>query len=286
MTEEELEDFGENSSSGGTPMTPLPAAEERRRGDRVRRNTALLTVASAVAVAAVIAVPLALARGNDDAGPGPAYPTGTPMPSPSFTPTPDPSPTTAPTAEVGGPWLTSVPARFPLAAGYPETNGDRTPVKVNEVGGSLPLQLCGREVATDAGLRDAAQAAYTAPEDARSRDLVLYQSGEAAARALATVRSTVEGCTEETVGATAQVRKEYPSDAGDESFAWTERYRTDGAFDTELTVYQVARVGNALLLVTTYDGNAGPGDSVAEVGQAGATDALPVVKAMNLFAEH
>ena len=181
--------------------------------------------------------------------------------------------------------MTSIPARFPLAAGYPETNGDGTPVKVNEVGGSLPLQLCGREVATDAGLRDAAQAAYTAPEDARSRDLVLYQGSEAAARALATVRTSVAGCPEETVGATDQVREEYPYDAGDESFAWTERYRTDGALGTELTVYHVVRVGNALLLVTTYDGNARSGDSAAQVGQAEARDAAPVVKAMRLFAE-
>ena len=266
-------------------MIRLPAAEERRRGDRVpRRNTALLTVASAVAVAAVIAVPVALARGNDDAGPGPAYPTGTPTPSPTPSPTSAPTPTA--TAEVDGARVTSIPARFPLAAGYPDTNGDGTPVKVNEVGGSLPLQLCGREVATDAGLLDAAQAAYTAPEDARSRDLVLYQSGEAAARALATVRSSVEGCTEETVGATDQVREEYPYGAGDESFAWTERFRTDGVFDTELTVYQVVRVGNALLLVTTYDGNARSGDSAAQVGRAEARDAAPVVKAMRLFREH
>ena len=181
--------------------------------------------------------------------------------------------------------MTSIPARFPLAAGYPETNGDGTSVKVNRVGGSLPLQLCGSEVATDAGLRDAAQAAYSAPEDSRSRDLVLYQGSEAAAQALATVRTSVAGCAEETVGATDQVREEYPYDAGDESFAWTERYRTDGAFESELTDYQVVRVGNALLLVTTYDGNAGPRDSVAETRRADAADAAPVVRAMTLFAE-
>src|SRR5690242_15600820 len=86
------------------------------RGGRVRSiNTALLTAASAVAVGAVIAVPLALARGNDDAGRGPSYPTG--APTPSVAPTRDPSPTTTPTAEVGGPWVTSIPARFPLASG-------------------------------------------------------------------------------------------------------------------------------------------------------------------------
>jgi hypothetical protein len=266
MTEKELDDH---------PATP---------SHRVRRiNTALLTAASAVAVGAVIAVPLALARGNDDAGRGPSYPTG--APTPSVAPTPDPSPTTLPTAVIGGPWVTSIPARFPLAAGYPETNGDGTPVKVNEVGGSLPLQLCGREVDTDAGLSDAAQAAFTAPKDARSRDLVLYQGSEAASRALATVRTSVAGCPEETVGATDQVRERYPYDAGDESFAWTERYRTDGAIGTDLTVYQVVRIGNALLLVTTYDGNARSGDVAARVGQAEARDAAPVVKAMKLFAE-
>jgi hypothetical protein len=47
----------------------------------------------------------------------------------------------------------------------------------------------------------------------------------------------------------------------------------------------VVRVGNALLLVTTYDGKTGPGDSVAKLGQADATDAVPLVKAMELFAE-
>jgi hypothetical protein len=255
-------------------------------GDRTRRiNTALITVASAVAVTAVIAVPLVLARGNDGAGPGPSYPTGAPTPSASPAPNPDPSPTTGPSADVGGPWLTSIPARFPLAAGYPETNGDGTSVKVNRVGGSLPLQLCGSEVATDAGLRDAAQAAYSAPEDSRSRDLVLYQGSEAAAQALATVRTSVAGCAEETVGATDQVREEYPYDAGDESFAWTERYRTDGAIGTGLTDYHVVRVGNALLLVTTYDGTARSGDSAAQVGRAEARDAAPVVQAMQLFAE-
>jgi hypothetical protein len=259
-------------------MTPLPAAEVRRRDDRLRRrNSTLLVVASAVAVAAVVVTPLALA-GNDDAGRPPGFPTPTPTPSPS--------PTMITSAAVDGAWLVTIPADLPLGTGYPPKNADGTPVEVAEVGGSLPLMLCGREVATDVGLLDAAQAAYTAPGDARSRDLVLYESGEAASRALATVRSSVEGCAEETIGATDQVRREFPYDAGDETLGWTERYRTDGAFDTGLTVYQVVRVGNALLLATTYGENAGPGVSMTKVAQAVATDAAPVVRAMDLFAEH
>ena len=187
---------------------------------------------------------------------------------------------------LAGARLATIPAELPLGSGYPPKNGNGTPVEVTGVGGSLPLLLWGREVATDAGLLDAAQATYTAAGDARSRDLVLYESGEAASRALATVRSSVEGCAEEAVGTTDQVRRELPYDAGDESFGWTERYRTDGAFDTGLTVHQLVRIGNALLLATTYGENGGPGASITDVAQAIALGTAPAVRAMDVFAEH
>ena len=50
-------------------------------------------------------------------------------------------------------------------------------------------------------------------------------------------------------------------------------------------VYQAVQVGNALLIASS-SGEGGAGDAVEKVALAATTDAVPVVKAMNLFAEH
>ena len=78
MSDDPIRDL-ENFSPGGPSMSPLPAREVRRRGDRMRRRrTAALSVAGAAAVAAVIATPLALADGNGDAGRDPGFTTSSP----------------------------------------------------------------------------------------------------------------------------------------------------------------------------------------------------------------
>ncbi len=61
----------------GVPMSPIPAAEVRRRGERLRRRNAALVVGGAVAAIVLIAVPLAVVAsgGEDDRGtPQPAAP--------------------------------------------------------------------------------------------------------------------------------------------------------------------------------------------------------------------
>ena len=84
----------------------VPAAEVRRRGDRLRRRrTVLRTLGGALAVAVVlggVAVTTRMDRGTTSA-PGPA--------------TQGPSPTTAATAM-------AIPAGFPLDQGYPDPGGD------------------------------------------------------------------------------------------------------------------------------------------------------------------
>ena len=100
----------ENFSTGGTPMTPLPASEVRRRGDRLRRrNTTLLSVAGAVAVAAIVATPLALSGGKDKAGPDTGFATQTPSASATTS------------GDVGTAWLAEVPRTSPWRRATPRT---------------------------------------------------------------------------------------------------------------------------------------------------------------------
>jgi hypothetical protein len=67
---EELSNF-----EPGVPVSPMPAAEVRRRGDRLRRRNTALVVGGAVAAVALVAVPVAVFAGGDNGGgptPGPA----------------------------------------------------------------------------------------------------------------------------------------------------------------------------------------------------------------------
>lgn len=62
-----------NTFDPGVPMSPLPATEIRRRGDRRRRRTAAFAVGGAVAAVLLVAVPVGIVAGDDDrADPQPA----------------------------------------------------------------------------------------------------------------------------------------------------------------------------------------------------------------------
>ena len=52
----------------GVPVNPMPAAEVRRRGDRLRRRNTALVVGGAVAAVVLVAVPIAVVAGGDDGG--------------------------------------------------------------------------------------------------------------------------------------------------------------------------------------------------------------------------
>lgn len=68
---DELTDF-----EAGVPVSPSPAAEIRRRGERLRRRNALMTVGGAVAAIVLVAVPVAIVSGDDGGTPQPAPPAG------------------------------------------------------------------------------------------------------------------------------------------------------------------------------------------------------------------
>ena len=263
----------ENFSTGGTPMTPLPAAEVRRRGDRLRlRNTTLLSVAGAVAVAVIIAAPLALSGGTDKTGPDTGFATQTPSATAS--------------GDVGGAWLANIPKDFPLEEGYPADNEDGTPISVRDVDAPELFSLCDAYVTFGDQVLDEATVTYSAPEDERNRWLAVYPDAASADRALGAIGSVVEDCPVEEVKGTETVLTPFSSSLGDRALAWTSRYRTDGLFDVGLGVFQAVRVGNAVLLDTSYGEGGATTDSIDKVAQATAIDAVPVVKAMDLFAEH
>jgi len=52
----------------GVPVNPMPAAEVRRRGDRLRRRNAALVVGGAALAVALVAIPIAVFAGGNDAG--------------------------------------------------------------------------------------------------------------------------------------------------------------------------------------------------------------------------
>ena len=60
----------------GVPVNPLPAAEVRRRGDRLRRRNTAVVGGGAVAAVLLVAVPVAVVAGGDGGEPQPAPPVG------------------------------------------------------------------------------------------------------------------------------------------------------------------------------------------------------------------
>lgn len=269
-----IEDL-ENFTTGGLNVNPLPASEVRRRGDRRRRRTNALATVGSVAAVALIAVPLAVAaNGSGRTAPDPGLAN-----SPSAT-------TTASPVEVG--WLQQIPASFPLTEGLPATNGhDGSPVTAHQgYDVQVPVAPCGSQPwALDAPVAtvDAEQAIYTGEsEGGEDRTLALYADEATAREALDAIRTPlVEGCT---VPRTGIASSELVSDLGEESLVYVDRYRDRGQFTGEANLFQVVRVGNALLVATTYFGGAGDDAVVDETAQHLATQSADTTSSMCVFA--
>ena len=227
---EELENF----TVPGTPMTPLPAAEVRRRGDRIRRRNNVLAGAAAVAVVAAIVAPLAVLadRGEDR--------------------TIDPAP---PQTE----WVQQIPEGFPLA------NGMYGAPSVTTRSGIDDIELCGTTVwsPTDpVATVDLAGARYEENEAYQGRTLALYTDDAAAGKALQSIRSGVEGCgRDEQSAGLPLVNERVTADLGADSFAFIQRADEGGGLLSQLTTWEVVRSGNALLLDSSY-GSAGDDSAV------------------------
>ena len=181
----------------------------------------------------------------------------------------DPTPSASsaspsPTAET----TTSAPdppnlADFPLSLGYPDTNGyDGSPVEVTATSGVDDLLFCdelGWSPTREVRPVDLIGTTYTGEaEDSRGRTLARYPEAYAAREALSHLRSTVEACPEDMEGGTGRVYTVTERDAG---FLVTLRYRGEYGFDTGLTLIDVARVGDLLLISSEY-GEGGGTDEI------------------------
>ena len=225
---EELENF----TVPGPPMNPLPAAEVRRRGNRIRRRNNVLAGAAAVAVLAAVLTPVALLADNDqdrDVQPAPAVE-----------------------------WRQTVPDDFPLNH---DLFGD-PPVTARS--GVDDIVLCGATAwspDSPAATVDIAGARFEENEAFLGRTLALYADEDAAAQALTALRSGVEDCPRDENGTGLPLIQEtVPVDLGADGFAFIQRSK-DGALLAELTLWEVVRSGNALYLDTSY-GAAGDDQAV------------------------
>lgn len=228
----------ENFSSPGLTMDPLPAAEVRRRGTRMRRRNNALAAVAGVAAVAVIATPLAIAanRGSTDSTPPPA--------------TQSPSPTVS--------WMQEIPADFDLTSGLPAGTRQRGVAAVGR------FALCGDDVWNEDSPApvDAAGAEHEDPgsEGTVDRTLVLYPDAATADEVMARFRSGILDCPTEqgNTAATQTVNAVVDTDLGtDESFIFTTQVK-EGDLLYDLTAYLVVRAGNALLLSGTHTSAGGP----------------------------
>jgi len=226
-------------------MDQLPASEIRRRGDRMRRRrTAGVAVAGVLAAAVAVGTPvIALSGSGDDRDVAPPIATS-------------PAPTEPGEPSAG--WLTTVPEDFPLTSGFADP--DATPNDGLAQDPSLAV-ACGS--AGFAGFVDNAVVTYQGPsEDRAVRILVLYPDAASATAELAELRSDIDGCGPTNVAkGTTMVVETVPVDLGtEESFAFSQQIQHQDGLVSDLSMFEVARTGNAIYVDMSY-GAAG-GDQV------------------------
>lgn len=268
----------ESFPTDGVTVNPLSPSEVRRRGDRLRRRHHAAAAVAGVAAIAVVAVPIAVfAGGADQRGQEPSY-VGPSTTEPGLT---------RDAGEVS--WRTDIPEGFPLAAGYPEANGDDgSPVTVApDAVGARKLSMCGETFWAEGAEVDRLGARYRGEaEDSRGRTLLLLRDDRAATAVFDQAEQALAGCPEDR-------DRHFTSEGdalgvGDQRLVMTERYWMPDVrgYSTGLTTYVLARVGNAVLLATEYGEAGGSSETMQAAIDHAAAQASALVNEMCVFAEH
>jgi hypothetical protein len=246
----------ENFSIPGPTMTHLPAAEVRRRGNRIRRRNNALATVGALAVVAAIATPFAIAAGGGGE--------------------PDSQPPIAPQPPSG--WTTTIPANFDLGA-LPD--GTQFTFDVRDESVIDNLRLCGSPAFSTDGASDTAGAYWgeTGSEGSADRTLAVYPDDTEADAALATLQKSVDECATDPNGTGAPLVIGVVSSSPD-SLVFTQQAQ-DGDLLYDLTAFQAVVSGNALYVASAHTA-AGGQQAMGTVDNLIANSA-PVVDQLCIF---
>ena len=255
----------------GPAMNPMSAADVRRRGDRIRRRNNLLVTAGTLAAVAAVATPFALAAaGHESTSERPVGPA---------------------TAPAGG-WRQTVPAGFDITALPP---GAKFSFTVNQNGSVVDdITVCGRPAFSTRSNYPAGPAVDTTgaawgegnSEGSVGRTLAVYPDADAASAALRGLRDAVESCPQEprskAGGPFVYDSVDLTPAGADESFVFDRQVQLDKDLLSDLTAFEVARVGNALYLASSYT-TAG-GEQASGTPVLLSEQSAPVVEQMCVFA--
>lgn len=250
----------------GLPVDPLPAAEVRRRGDRLRRRrTALVAVGSVAAVGVLVATPLALMAGGADST-RPLDPAG-------------PGPATRSASTEGVEWRTAVPPDLPLLDEMP-AGAERYPDYGQQLVGP-----CGGPGFTAAGALDTEDVIWTdGVEASEQRTVAVYADDAAASAAVDDVRDQLAACEQPTPRGDSIWAVEQASDLGEQSYVFVNSWYAGGEQTGEAHVHQLVRVGNAVLYDNANFGGAGDPEVVDLTVEQVREDSAYVVSSMCVFA--
>ena len=260
---DDLSSFSDGFSEGMN-VNQLPASEVRRRGDRMRRrNTTLATVGGVVAAAVFIGTPVALMSGGDDDNVQPAPP----APTPTVTEDAEPA------------WITAIPADFPVTEGMTDEGEP-------DEGDTDAFNLCDTSYPTSRGTADTQTWTYSGDgESSVQRTFQLWPDADAADASLDALVQGVQDCPQQpTPGGEDFIESKLIEfdNLGDRTVTFTQQVVADDGLISQLTTVEATRVGNAVLVDSTY-GSVGGDEAITRAivklaGQSGPTRA-----AMSVF---